>query len=152
MEEIKRLVYEILIKGYVMSLATLDEGGVWVCDVVYVFDKHFNIYWISQISTRHSRAIEKNNQVSATITTSTHGGKNEGIQIEGKAERVGRPDLEMISQHLRKRFGDIPHTKHLDENNKLTEPPLSWYRLKPTKIELFYEKYFGFDKQVIKLN
>ena len=88
MEEIKKLVEEILSKGYVMSLATLDDGGIWVSDVVYVFDRNFNIYWISQVSTRHSKAIEENSKIAATITTSVHGGKNEGLQIEGKAEKV----------------------------------------------------------------
>lgn len=142
MEEIRRLVHEILAKGYVMSLATLDEEGVWVCDVIYIYDANFNIYWRSQVSTRHSKAIAKKKVVSATITTSVLGGKNEGLQIEGMAEIDKRPDLEMFAAHLRKRFGEVPHTMHLDEDNKL----------KPTKIELIYEKYFGFDKQIIKFN
>lgn len=152
MGEIKRLIEEILRSGYVMSLGTMDEGGIWVCSVVYIFDENFNIYWRSQVSTRHSKAIEKNGNVVATITTSVVGGKNEGLQIEGFAEKDKRPSLEMFAAHLQKRMGDVPHTKYFDENNKLVEAEVSWYKLKPTKIELIYEKYFGFDKQVINLN
>lgn len=152
MGEIKRLIEEILSKGYVMSLATLDEGGVWVCSVVYIYDASFNIYWVSQISTRHSKAIQKDSHIAATVTTSVVGGKNEGLQIEGTVERVNRPSLEMIAAHFHKRLGEIPHTMYLDENNKLSEPEISWYRLKPTKIELIFEKHYGFNKQVVELN
>ncbi len=151
MGEIKRLIEEILARGYVMSLGTVDEGGVWVADVIYIYDTSFNIFWISQISTRHSQAIEKNNHIAGTITTSVVGGKNEGLQIEGTVERVNRPSLEMIAAHFHKRLGEVPHTMYLNENDELSEPEISWYRLKPIKIELFYEKHYGFNKQVIEL-
>ena len=51
--DIKRLIKEVLEKGYLMSLGTVDEGGVWVSDVIYVFDDEFNLYWISDPDTRH---------------------------------------------------------------------------------------------------
>src|SRR3989338_10388225 len=151
MDAIKKLIEEILSKGYEMSLATTDEGGIWVSDVVYVYDTSFNIYWRWKVRKRHSKAIEKDSQVSATITTSVHGGKNEGLQIDGEAQKV-KGSVEMFVSHLHKRYGEIPHTMHIDENNKLTDPEISWYKLKPTKIELIYEKYYGFDKQVIILD
>lgn len=151
MDAIRKLIEEILSRGYEMSLATYDEGGLWVSDVVYVYDGDFNIYWRSQVSTRHSKAIEENSHVAVTITTSVHGGKNEGLQIIGKAEKV-KGSVEIFVAHLHKRYGEIPHSMHIDENNKLTEPEISWYKLKPIKIELIYEKYYGFDKQIVNLN
>ena len=150
MEAIKKLILEILSKGYVMSLATLDEGGIWVADVVYIFDTDYNIYWKSQVYTRHSKAIQKNSHVAATITTSVKGGKNEGLQIEGEVERIYQSTLEMFNAHLQKRLGDVPHTKYYDANDKLIDPEISWYRLRPKKIELIFEKYYEFDKQVIE--
>jgi hypothetical protein len=33
-EEIKKLILEVLEVGHLMSLATADEGGVWVSDVI----------------------------------------------------------------------------------------------------------------------
>lgn len=37
------LIKEVLEKGYLMSLATEDDGGVWVSDVIYIYDEKFNI-------------------------------------------------------------------------------------------------------------
>ena len=43
-EETKELILEVLEKGYLMSLGTQDGGGVWVADVIYVYDEEMNIY------------------------------------------------------------------------------------------------------------
>ena len=45
--ELKQLIQEVLEKGYLMSLATLDDGGVWVADVIYIHDDDLNIFWMS---------------------------------------------------------------------------------------------------------
>ncbi|MBX4200639.1 hypothetical protein KW786_00765 [Candidatus Parcubacteria bacterium] len=42
--DIKKLILEVLEKGYLMSLGTQDSAGVWVCDVIYIFDEDLNIY------------------------------------------------------------------------------------------------------------
>lgn len=42
--KIKNLIKEVLDQGYLMSLATVDDGGVWVSDVIYIYDDNFNIY------------------------------------------------------------------------------------------------------------
>ncbi|MBI4059532.1 pyridoxamine 5'-phosphate oxidase family protein [Candidatus Giovannonibacteria bacterium] len=140
-EDIKQLIKEVLEKGYLMSLATLDEGGVWVADVIYVHDGDFNIYWISSPVTRHSQAIIKNSRVAGTITVSGPGEDNLGIQFEGVAEKVDgeRPDLAL--RHYAKRGKPAPK-----ENEDVLEGD-SWYILKPAKIELINEKLFGFEKQ-----
>ena len=39
--KLKELIKEVLEKGYLMSLATSDGGGVWVADVIYVYDDEF---------------------------------------------------------------------------------------------------------------
>ncbi len=152
MGEIRRLIEEVLRNAFVMTFGNLDVGVVWVSDVIYVYDTNFNIYWRSQITTRHSKAIEKNKTVSVTITTSSQGGKNEGLQIEGVAEKIDGSNMDLFAAHLHKRLGEVPHTMYLDENKKLVDAEISWYKLKPTKIELIYEKHFGFDKQAIILN
>lgn len=56
----RKKVLEILEKGYLMSLATVDEGGVWVADVIYVYDDAFTLYWMSSLEVRHSQALFQN--------------------------------------------------------------------------------------------
>ena len=47
--DLKKLVREVLEKGYLMSLGICDSGGVWVSDVIYVHNDNFEIFWISHI-------------------------------------------------------------------------------------------------------
>lgn len=146
-EDTKNLVLSILEQGYLMSLGTADGNGPWVSDVIYVHDKDWNLYWISETATRHSQAIQKNPKVAATITISNNQGEeNVGLQIEGTAEKVSGDILEMAKQHRRKR-----KKPEQEKEGEILDEGESWYSLKPTKIELIYEPLFGFDKKLLSL-
>ena len=142
--DIKKIIKEVLEKGYLMSLGTMDEGGVWVCDVIYVFDDELNIYWMSDSETRHSKAILINPKIAGTITVNSPKENNLGIQFEGTAEKIEGARYDLAKKHYAKRKKVEP---------KETEDVLqgdSWYQLKPKRIELICEEFFGFEKQ--KLN
>ncbi len=145
MDNIKELIKEVLEKGYLMSLATHDDGGVWVSDVIYIFDDDLNIYWMSDPEARHSKAIIKQNKVAGTITVSNRGENNLGLQFEGIAEKIDGERYDLAKKHYSKRRKPEP---------KETDDVLdgdSWYMLKPSKIELINEKLFGFNKQILEL-
>ncbi|MBI2013664.1 MAG: pyridoxamine 5'-phosphate oxidase family protein [Candidatus Colwellbacteria bacterium] len=139
--DVRQLIKEVLKKGYLMSLATLDEGGVWVADVIYIHDNDFNIYWMSDPSVRHSQAIIKNNRVAGTITVSGVKEDNMGIQFEGIGEKIDGDRYDLALKHYKKRKKPAPK-----ENEDVLQGD-SWYVLKPKKIQLIYEKLFGFEKQ-----
>ncbi len=144
MEDIKQLIKEVLEKGYLMSLATVDDGGVWVSDVIFVHDDDLNMYWMSKLHRRHSLAILKNNKVAATITVTLGPKEDElGIQLEGIAEKIEGARYDLAKKHFVKRLNPEP---------KETDDVLdggSWYVLKPAKIELIHKKLFGFNKQTL---
>ena len=97
MEDVRKLIVEVLEKGYLMSLATTDEGGPWVADVIFVYDDDLTIWWLSRPQTRHSKAIAHERRVAATITVSNRRGEdNVGLQICGMAEAVARADDEIV--------------------------------------------------------
>lgn len=147
MKEIKELVFSVLEKGFLMSLATVDESGPWVSDVIYVHDDKLNLYWLSKMITRHSKAIEKNPKVAATITVwQKQGDKNVGLQIEGVANKVEGDILEMAVKHRLKRNKKVP-----TKEGEILEVGESWYKIKPTKIELIYELLYGFNKKKLEL-
>lgn len=147
MEDIKKLIKEVLRKGYLMSLATHDNGGVWVSDVIFVETNSFELYWLSEVNSRHSKAVINNSQVAATITLSNNvGEKNIGLQIEGKAEKIEGDILEIAIKHRLKRGKPAP--KKLGEILGNSE---SWYKLTLSKIELIYEPLFGFEKKKLEL-
>lgn len=147
MEDIRKLVEEVLNKGYLMSLATVDDGGPWVSDVIYVHDDQLNIWWISMPQTRHSKAILADARVAATITVSTELGEpNLGLQISGTAERVEGDDLARATKHRTKRGKPAP-----SREGELIADGHVWYRLKPTKIQLIYEPLFAREKKSLDL-
>lgn len=146
MTDLRALVQSILEQGYLMSLGTADGGGVWVSDVIYLHDKDFHIYWLSDSAARHSKAIQENPWVAATITVSNNAGEvNVGLQIEGVAEKLEGNNLVLATQHRLKRK-KAPPTRDGE-----VEEGESWYRLRPTKIEIIHEPAFGFEKKVLEL-
>ena len=145
--DLKKLVREVLEKGYLMSLGICDSGGVWVSDVIYVHNDNFEIFWISQISRRHSKAIEKNPEVAATITVSNGKGEpNMGIQVAGRAEKLDSDVLDLGIKHRQKRGKKPPKNA-----GEILDSDESWYKLSPDTIELIYEPLFGFGKKKVKL-
>ena len=144
-QDIKQLIHEVLEQGYLMSLAVSDDSGVWVSDVIYIFDDELNIYWMSDPAVRHSQAIESNKKVAGTITTSGPRENNLGIQFSGLAEKIEGARWDLAKKHYGKRGKTEP---------KETDDVLggdSWYMLKPAQIELIHEKLFGFKKQKLEL-
>ncbi len=144
--DIKSLIKQVLEKGYLMSLGTQDEGGVWVCDVIYIFDEDLNIYWMSKPDRRHSEALFKNPQVAGTITVSGQGENNLGIQFEGLAEKIEGARFDLAKKHYAKR--KKPEPKESEDILRGS----SWYTLKPKKIELIHEELFGFNKQIHEIS
>lgn len=139
----KGLVKKVLEGGYLMSLATLDDGGAWVSDVIYIHDEDLTIFWMSDPAVRHSVALLGNPKVAGTITVSSRGEPNLGIQFEGAAAKIEGSRFDLAVVHFAKRKKPVP---------KETEDVLdgdSWYQLRPSKIELINEELFGFEKQVL---
>lgn len=143
--DLKPLIKEVLEKGYLMSLGTHDDGGVWVADVIYVFDDEMSMYWMSYPDVRHSRAIETDSRVAGTITVSDQGEGNLGLQFSGLARKIDDPRYDLALKHHAKRKRPVP------QESEDVLKGRSWYVLKPNMIELIYEKHFGFKKQKLEL-
>ena len=144
-KDLRDLIEEVLSNGYLMSLATLDKSGVWVSDVIYIYDENFNIYWMSDPEVRHSKALLENNKVAGTITVSGPGENNLGIQFDGEAEKVDGARFDLAKKHYLKRKKLPPK-----EQDDVLQGD-SWYVLKPKTIELINEKLFGFEKKKLEL-
>lgn len=143
---LKKRALEVLANAHLMSLATQDEAGVWVADVIFIYDDDFTIYWMSEPGTRHSKAIEKNPQVAATITASNK--KNEpnfGIQLEGHAKKIDDARYDLAVKHRTKRGHPAPA-----ETDDILDGD-SWYSFTPLRIHLIDEANFGFVAQDVEL-
>jgi uncharacterized protein YhbP (UPF0306 family) len=140
--DLKSRVPEVLEQAHLMSLATNDDGGVWVADVIFLFDDDLNLYWMSDPEARHSVAIEKSGRAAGTITATTRSGEpNFGIQFAGVAEKIIGARHDLAVKHYAKRGKPAPaETEDVLEGD-------AWYVLKPTKLRLIDETNFGFDTQ-----
>ena len=144
MVDIRKRVLEVLGQTHLMSLGTIDDGGVWVADVIFIYDDDLNIYWMSSPGCRHSAAILKNNKVAGTITYSTKSKEsNFGIQLEGTVEKIEGVRFDLLIKHLTKRGHKIPN---ISKALEILDGDL-WYKMTPAKIELIDEANFSFDKQ-----
>jgi len=128
-----------------MSLATLDDGGVWVADVIYIFDEDLNIYWMSDPEVRHSQAVLVNQQVAGTITVSNKNKEpNLGLQFSGIAEKIEGSRFDLAKIHLTKR--GYPEPKESDDVLQGD----SWYMIRPQFMDLIDEKSWGYDKKKLE--
>lgn len=89
MEELfKQSLLNYLKQHNTMTLATSSNGAPWAAAVFYVNDG-FDLYFLSEPSSRHASAIEENGMVAATINEDHHDWRKiQGIQLEGQAGRV----------------------------------------------------------------
>lgn len=86
-EKIKNRFIEIINSNNYLSLATINGEEPWVCTLYYRIDKHFNIYFISQIDTLHVENVLINPKVAFTIFDShQREGEGNGIQGSGRVE------------------------------------------------------------------
>lgn len=143
---IKDRILEVLERGHLMSLATSDERGLWVADVVYIYDEDLSVYWMSDPDVRHSKAVLKNERVAGTITVSNKSKEpNLGIQFSGTAQKIDGPRHDLAKKHLKKR--SCPEPKE-DEDVLQGD---SWYILKPDTIDLIDEENSGYEKKSLTL-
>lgn len=146
-EEIRERILDILRKGHLIHLATIDDDGPWVSDLVFVHDDDLNIYWQSHEDYRHSKAILKNQRVAGSITISNKSKEpNECIQIAGIGSKIDGEVYELTVKDLTKRNHElVPEgTQHLADG-------WSWYKFTPTKIDLIYEPLLGRKKESLVL-
>jgi len=88
-EQLRQQVLAYLERHNTMTLATVGPDGPWAAGLFYVNDG-FDLYWLSDPDTRHSRNIAYNPQVAVAIHEDYKDWRIiQGIQMEGTAEMVG---------------------------------------------------------------
>ncbi|MDE1762411.1 MAG: pyridoxamine 5'-phosphate oxidase family protein [Candidatus Micrarchaeota archaeon] len=151
---LKELVKGIIEKGYLMNLATADNGGPWVSPIVYTPGPELTVYWLSDSNSRHSKAIAANPKVSASISISDRPGiETEAIQLSGVAEVLEGDSMDLAVRRSKKL--NIPTPKTLGEtlvyNNKRYGGDFRWYKIIPKKVDILYKKKFGDNKAFLEL-
>lgn len=100
MKDLNKLARDIIQNNQYMNIATSSRGGTpWVSPVVYVYDKDWNLYFVSMLTSKHCMNIKINNKVAVAIFDSTQlWGDGVGLQIEGESEVVSLKDSVKIAK------------------------------------------------------
>ncbi len=131
--------FETYIKeARMMQLATSSHGKPWICSVFFAYDAENNvIYWLSELTRRHSRELMENEQVAAAVVK-PHDPKSkekQGFQIEGIAYRCLGAELERAYAVFAKQYG-VPE-KVLERAKQGDEKAATFWCLKPAVIVTF---------------
>jgi uncharacterized protein YhbP (UPF0306 family) len=144
MHDIHSLIASILKDGYLMSLASVDESGPWVSDVIYCADQDFRLYFISRLEFRHSKAFIQNPKAAGAITViEKPEGQSTGVQFEGIVVQIEKiPDTVLVAYSQKR---DTTSSWKLGDGE-------AWYCLNPSKFDLIHEPLFGYTKKSFVLS
>lgn len=147
----KKHFEEYLNSTQFLSLATYGEKGVWVCPVYFVFDEKFNLYFISQPTSRHMRNIKSNSKVSVAIYSTNQSPLKDvfGVQLEGEANILSEPDE--IEKARSTYFKETEFRQPVKEGDYLTENSWLFVRIIPKEVYCFDTRYFGEERQKIPM-
>lgn len=148
--ELKSAVLNELRHHTVLTLAAIGEAGPHAVSLMYAHDD-FNIYWLSDPKTRHSRYLASSPSAAVTIAAQCEEfQKIRGLQIEGnghrltdKDEKTAAFDLLVARYPFLKKFAVGKLARHLGA--------AAVYLFRPTRLTLIdNSRGFGF-KQTLEL-
>ena len=135
--ELGRQIGSFLAAHHVMSLATFGSRGPHATNLFYACDG-LAIVWVSEPDTQHSREIEADPRVAATVAPDySDFAAIRGVQIAGTARRIEATDER--NRHLAQLEARYPFLGQLAAGPlKLRQAyaRTAVYRLQPTRIVL----------------
>lgn len=111
MTEKAQLMLDYLANHNTITISTYGEDGPWATPVFFV-NRGFRIYFLSELSSIHSRNLLRNPLMAASITEDYQDfRKIQGIQLRGHAYLVNR--LKETALVLASYFKKYPAAKHI---------------------------------------
>jgi general stress protein 26 len=126
-------------------IATTDKKTVWANPVYFAWDSNLNIYFISQLHSRHMQNIKKNSQVAVSIYKTEQKGNVKGIQLEGKATILS--DQKQIEKAFDIYYGRAG--KGPDVAGYINNPTWLFVKIIPEKTYYFDTRFFGEERQEV---
>lgn len=144
----KKYLIECLESTNFCCIATVDPKGVWANPVYFSFDEKFNLYFISQMNSRHMQNLKKDSRISVAIFSTAQKGHIAGIQLEGNARILTKNDNKKEIQHaFDTYFGRAG--KGPDVKDYINNP--SWLYVKITSADIYYfnTRFFKDERQTV---
>ena len=150
--ELGRQIGAFLDTYHVMSLATQGAGGPHASNLFYARDG-LALLWVSDPDRQHSREIEANPRVAATVAPDyTDYAVIRGVQMTGTARRIVAADeRERAQAQLEARYGFLGQLASGPAKLREAYARIAVYRLQPARIVLIdNSKGFG-HKETLEL-
>lgn len=142
--ELERAILEYLREQTVLSLAAVGDDGPHAVSLMYAHER-FDLFWLSDPGTHHSRYLATNPRASVTIAAQVDDYRDIcGLQLSGLAQRISNPDKAAAAFKLLttrypflNRFGAGKLARHLGAADV--------YRFRPIRLTLIdNSRGFGF--------
>ena len=136
-QDISLQIAALLDRHHVMSLATVCLDGPQAANLFYARDG-LALLWVSELSSRHSVAVESDARVAATIAMDySDFPEIQGLQISGRAFRVIE---ELPRQNARRcleaRYPFLHTAANAPEELRTAYEHAQFYRLEPARITI----------------
>ena len=151
--ELGRQIGAFLSAHHVMSLASLGPGGPHATSLFYACDG-LALLWVSDPDTQHSREIEADPRVAATVAPDyTDFAVIRGVQMTGAARRIMAADERMrLLAQLEARYAFLGPLASGPPKLREAYARTAVYRLQPARIVLIDNtKGFG-HKETLELS
>ena len=135
-DDLARRVAAFLAAHQVMSLATYGAAGPHAANLFYACDG-LALVWVSEEDARHSREIEAEPRVAATIAPQyTDFALIRGLQITGTAYKIAAQDKARHLALLEVRYPFLRQLAEAPAELRAAYARVAVYRLEPVRITL----------------
>lgn len=136
-------------------LATVDKNGVWSNPVYFARDENFNLYFISQLHSRHMKNLKKDRRVAISIysTVQSTFGDVAGIQLDGNAYVLtDKQEVEKAyNTYYGRKYPDTSKNSKKDGDAYINNPEWIFIKIVPEHIYYFDTRFFGEERQEVPL-
>lgn len=142
----KKYLIECIKSTNYCCIATVDRKGVWANPVYFAYDDKFNLYFISQMSSRHMQNLKKDPRISVAIYKTEQKGDVVGIYIEGEGQIILK-DEEEIQNAFDIYYGRAG--KGPDVQSYINNPTWLYVKVTPKHIFYFDTRFFDEERQEV---
>ena len=136
-DRLERVARRLMNASPLCALATVSPGGrPHINHMYFAWSGRFELVWISDPGSRHSRNLLANSSAAVTIYDShqTWGRPDRGIQMFGAANAVTGRAAGQAERAYSARFPSYDPS---------TAESYPFYRFRPREVKLFYERVLG---------
>jgi len=147
----KKYIDEALNATDYCSIATVDKKGAWSNPVYFAWDHKYNLYFISQMQSRHMQNIKGDGRIAVSIYKTEQKGDVVGIQLEGTAHILSEKDSKKEIQHaFETYYGRAGHGP--DVQGYINNPTWLYVKITPSRIYYFDTRFFDEERQEVPLH